>query len=37
MLSQGVNWGTTTKGKFVRYNLTSEDKLEMNFPKWTTS
>ncbi|MGL5234222.1 MAG: DUF5074 domain-containing protein [Empedobacter falsenii] len=32
VLSQGVNWGTTTKGKLVRYNLTSEDKLEMNFP-----
>ena len=33
VLSQGVSYGNnTTKGKLVRYNLTSEDKLEMNFP-----
>ena len=34
VLSQGVSYGNnTTKGKLVRYNLTSEDKLEMNFPE----
>lgn len=33
VLSQGVSWGTPSKGKLVRYNLASEDKLEMNFPE----
>ncbi|MDM1297476.1 hypothetical protein HXZ94_03020 [Empedobacter falsenii] len=31
VLSQGISWETSSKGKLVRYNLTSEDKLEMNF------
>ncbi|MDM1072322.1 hypothetical protein HX001_07420 [Empedobacter brevis] len=31
VLSQGVSWGAETKGKLVRYNLSTEDKLELNF------
>jgi hypothetical protein len=32
VLSQGISWGIQTKGKLVRYNLSTEDKVELNFP-----